>query len=440
MSFARSSAAASGDVPPSRGRKGGNSSAVTAPSTPLVTAPSTSLSRIRQSPRIAQKSAARASSQQNALPLSHRLNGGKPIAPLPPFRPPALPPLPPTSNRKRASSTLQILDEGEETQDESQPLLSPEPPLRVVAQSTVVESQLTSSTGLDDFSIDDEDEVQNEADEGNNVFNVNDNDDFEDDSDGMHGFSSGNEFTVTERCSFYMDRALITSNNRQAVEFVYMIEAETLCRGENTMKLPELKEKIFNRYKALIRAIPATRFGEAGLREQMCIRISNSKTKDGSAGGHYKRTLDAKSVVQDVIRSIPNLSKLPSGRDIIDVRNSYILKKYKQEMGPVSFYLDAYFIETKILCYRYTWDRNSAQSTCVTRTLNMTCQMAGGCVTSRDPIKVRRARLDHASTCLLPLSTGITRMFARIQLMLVRAPHVRLFGRRQRRGEWKQST
>jgi hypothetical protein len=50
--------------------------------------------------------------------------------------------------------------------------------------------------------------------------------------------------------------------------------------------------------------------------------------------------VDAKSIVQDIIRSIPNLSKLPSGRDIIDIRNSYILKKYKQEMGPVSFSLD----------------------------------------------------------------------------------------------------
>jgi hypothetical protein len=174
---------------------------------------------------------------------------------------------------------------------------------------------------------------------GGNLFDVNVEDDFKDDRNGIHGFLSGNEFTVTERCSFYMDRAVITSNNRQAVEFVYMIEAETLCRGENTMRLPELKEKIIKRYKALICAIPATQFSEPSLQEQMCVRISNSKAKEGSAGGHYNWTVDAKSVVQDIIRSIPNLSKLPSGRDIIDICNSYILEKYKQEMGPVSFSL-----------------------------------------------------------------------------------------------------
>jgi hypothetical protein len=62
--------------------------------------------------------------------------------------------------------------------------------------------------------------------------------DDDDDEPGMNAFSSGAEFSVNERCSYYMDRVQITLNNRHAVEIVYMVEAETLCRNENTMTLP----------------------------------------------------------------------------------------------------------------------------------------------------------------------------------------------------------
>ena len=61
-----------------------------------------------------------------------------------------------------------------------------------------------------------------------------------------------------------------------------MIEAETLCRNENTMKLPELQLKIFNRYKTLINAIPALCFADFALKEAMMQGIKNSKGKDGS--------------------------------------------------------------------------------------------------------------------------------------------------------------
>lgn len=159
--------------------------------------------------------------------------------------------------------------------------------------------------------------------------------DFVNDVNEMHGFSSGNEFDINERCSHYMDRAPITTINRQAVEKVYMIEAETLCRGENTMKKPELMAKIFERYKALIRAIPASRFGQFSLQETMILKCHNSKAENGSASGHYKKTMEAKTKVQAIIRVIPSLPKLPSGRDIIDVRNDFILREYKAEMGKV---------------------------------------------------------------------------------------------------------
>jgi hypothetical protein len=47
------------------------------------------------------------------------------------------------------------------------------------------------------------------------------------------------------------------------------------------------------------------------------------------------RTREAKSKVQAIVRQIPTLTKLPSGKDIIDVRNAFILKEYKAEKGEV---------------------------------------------------------------------------------------------------------
>jgi hypothetical protein len=227
-----------------------------------------------------------------------------------------------------------------------------------------VESQLTAATGLmDDLSSDTEEEKEEEkeeykeeeeeveseeemsaSDDVNAVDDVVDDNALDDDGeiieDGgmMHGFSSGGEFSVNERCAYYMDRVAISKLNRFSVEVVFMIEAETLCRNENTMKLPELQAKIYNRYKSLINAIPAACFSDYSLKEAMMTGIKNSKGKDGSgsAKGLYLRTREAKKMVQAIVRQIPTLSKLPSGKDIIDVRNAFILKEYKAEKGEVS--------------------------------------------------------------------------------------------------------
>jgi hypothetical protein len=230
-----------------------------------------------------------------------------------------------------------------------------------------VESQLTTATGLqeDGFTSDEDKEKEEEeeeereesvarasaesvaranaggvgADEEEEDFNLFDSGvPYDDDSEeGMNAFSSGGEFTVNERCSYYMDRVPITLSNRHAVEIVYMVEAETLCRNENTMKLPELQLKIFNRYKSLISAIPASRFGDLSLKGYMVKGIKNSKGPGGSGSppSHWTRTKDAKLKVQAIMRQIPTIAKLPSGRDIIDVRNSFILKEYKAEKGEV---------------------------------------------------------------------------------------------------------
>jgi hypothetical protein len=218
-----------------------------------------------------------------------------------------------------------------------------------------VESQLTAATGLmDDLSSDTEEEKEEEKEEykeeeeeveseeemsaSEYVNAVDDDGEIIDDGGMMHGFSSGGEFSVNERCAYYMDRVAISKLNRFSVEVVFMIEAETLCRNENTMKLPELQAKIYNRYKSLINAIPAACFSDFSLKEAMMTGIKNSKGKDGSgsAKGLYLRTREAKKAVQAIVRQIPTLSKLTSGKDIIDVRNAFILKEYKAEKGEVS--------------------------------------------------------------------------------------------------------
>ena len=78
-----------------------------------------------------------------------------------------------------------------------------------------------------------------------------------------------------------MGRVPISSDNHQAVEFCYMIEAESLVRSQNTLKKPELAMKILEKYKKLIIDIASNHFGEFGLKELMIKGYFNCKS--GSA-------------------------------------------------------------------------------------------------------------------------------------------------------------
>ena len=303
-----------------------------APATPSFLSSSARKSAaVRSSPRIAEKAAKKCKNTSTTHRYQRRTTTD-----LPRFKPPGLPPLPPAK------------DHFEESQQSlSQPLLSPPPPVGLVGtdRGRRIESQITLPSALGASFSDDDDEAGSNGpnfsenhhdDDGDDDVVVENNDRDNYHVNGMHGFSAGDEFEINERCSYYMDRAPITSSNRQAVEFCYMIEADTLCRGENTMKLSELKNAIFERYRALIRAIPASRFGEFGLQEKMIVKIFNAKAQNGSASGHFNKTVEVKAKVQAIVRQIPTLPKLPSGRDIIDVRDDFIFREYKKEMGEVS--------------------------------------------------------------------------------------------------------
>jgi hypothetical protein len=151
----------------------------------------------------------------------------------------------------------------------------------------------------------------------------------DDDDAGITEFTS-DQFEVNTSCSYYMDRVPITSDNRQAVEFVYMIEACTIVRSQNTLRNPELASKLLDKYKQLIFAIPANRFGEAGLKEAMCKGYY--RAKKGSAAGLMDKVRKLRCLVQDVCKRL-QLSKLPSGCGIFDVRDRYVMDKYTQSDG-----------------------------------------------------------------------------------------------------------
>ena len=184
-------------------------------------------------------------------------------------------------------------------------------------------------------------------------FNNNDNDDadagaMDDGVDDLNDYSS-DQFSINERVSYFMDRAAITTNNRASVEYVYMIEAETLTRGSGTRGLDDVKKLLHSKYVSLIRQIPNGQFAEFGLREKMIDKYYGAKT--GGPSGLYTKVLDVKKKVQAVTRLVDGigspLSKIPSGRGLNDVRKQFILTDYKSVMGEVSQCFSAYH------CYNF---------------------------------------------------------------------------------------
>ena len=151
---------------------------------------------------------------------------------------------------------------------------------------------------------------------------------------------SSDQFSLNERRHYYMDRVSITSKNRAAVEFVYMVEAETLTRDSGTRGLGDVKKLLHSKYIELIRQIPSTHFSEFGLREDMTGRYYGAKK--GGASGFYTKVIDTKQKVKSVTGKLDGigtpLSKIPSGRGLTDVREQFILEDYKAVMGAVSLY------------------------------------------------------------------------------------------------------
>jgi len=231
------------------------------------------------------------------------------------------------------SQPTQTFDESQPTQtfDDSQPLLSPEN-----------DNDNDSFNGENNNDIDDHDHSDDAI-----VFDSGIGDDGNIDDFAITEFTS-DDFEVNERCRYYMDNILITSENRAAVEFVYMVEADTIVRSQNTLRKPELAAKLLEKYKQLISLVPSGRFGECGLQAVMCHKYF--KAKKSSASGLQEKVKLVKPQVQALCRTL-NLTKLPSGRGINDVKMEYIIQKYRETMGEVSYVacclLDTYFFNTQ---------------------------------------------------------------------------------------------
>ena len=243
---------------------------------------------------------------------------------------------------------------------ESQSLLSPAdasssqgaPPLLSVVHENV-ESQITHGSDFPSDNSESSDEdggANNMSDEAlANFFENNENEEEVDRDELAEGLEdlndySSDKFSVNERRHYFMDRAAISTQNRAAVEFVYMVEAETLTCDSGTRGLNDVKTLLHRKYIELIRQIPTDHFGEFGLREGMIEKYYGAKK--GGASGFYTKVLDVKKKVQAVTRLIDGigtpLSKIPSGRGLNDVKDQFILNDYKAVMGAVSTVLSLF--------------------------------------------------------------------------------------------------
>jgi hypothetical protein len=129
-----------------------------------------------------------------------------------------------------------------------------------------------------------------------------------------------------------MGRIPITSNNRMAVETVYMIEAYTIVRSVKTMKKPDVAMKVQATYKELINLIPTNRFSDFGLKDKMLQGYFRAKTKNSPAGLLTKAedSIAKARVMATKLKGFGTpLHEIPSGKSLMDVKENFILEKYK---------------------------------------------------------------------------------------------------------------
>jgi len=109
-----------------------------------------------------------------------------------------------------------------------------------------------------------------------------------DDND-MPTDAEASKFSFLDRIEHYMERALISEDNRKAVELAIMVEADTTAREMDPMK-KEVKEKAFlNSYVSIIQEIPDEHFEHIQLLAQRCslpIKVPGRKYwREGRCGG-----------------------------------------------------------------------------------------------------------------------------------------------------------
>ena len=97
-------------------------------------------------------------------------------------------------------------------------------------------------------------------------------DDVDDDMDNnMPTDAEASKYSFHDRLEHYMERALISEDNRKAVELAIMVEASTTVREMDPMK-KEIKEKAFlNSHVSIIEEIADERFEDIRTRLAMLL-------------------------------------------------------------------------------------------------------------------------------------------------------------------------
>ena len=126
-----------------------------------------------------------------------------------------------------------------------------------------------------------------------------------------------------------------------AVETVYMIEAYTIVRSAKTMKKPDVAMKVQATYKELINLIPTNRFTDFGLKDKKLQGYFRAKTN--SPAGLLTKAEDSIAKARVMATKLKGfgtpLHKIPSGKSLMDVKENFILEKYKEYFGKVCLLL-----------------------------------------------------------------------------------------------------
>ena len=134
-----------------------------------------------------------------------------------------------------------------------------------------------------------------------------------------------------------MGRVPITSSNCIAVDSVYMIKAYRIVRSAKTIKKSDVAHKVQVTYKELINSIPTSHFSEFGLKDKMLQVYFRAKT-NFPAGLLTKAedSLQKARVMSTNLKGIGTpLHNIPSAKSLMDIKENFILEKYKEFLGEV---------------------------------------------------------------------------------------------------------
>jgi hypothetical protein len=84
-------------------------------------------------------------------------------------------------------------------------------------------------------------------------------------------------YDIHERTAHFMERRPIAASNRIAVEAVYMVEALTIVKSMKTMRKPEIAQRVQDKYRSFIHAIPLERFADRSLKVTMEAKYFRAK-------------------------------------------------------------------------------------------------------------------------------------------------------------------